>query len=119
MRAQEFRAVQRAFNKKALFSEYSFIAFDVTDHLFMRTSRRQIVSHSSGVNRLRVFRGRIFREFQEGSRENASGPFSPSPFRPFSPPFSPGLHPSAETRKLGTGYHSLTGNCQRSFPSAY
>ena len=24
-----------------------------------------------------------------------------------------GLHPSAETRKLGTGYHSLTCNCQR------
>jgi hypothetical protein len=30
-----------------------------------------------------------------------------------------GLHPCAETRKLGTGYHLLTSHCQRSFPSAY
>ena len=29
-----------------------------------------------------------------------------------------GLHSVTATRKLGTGYHSLTSNCQRSFPSA-
>src|ERR1019366_7232013 len=30
-----------------------------------------------------------------------------------------GVNPVAETRKLRTGYHSLTGNCQRSCSSAY
>jgi hypothetical protein len=36
--------------------------------------------------------------------------------RPF---FYTGVNPVAETRKLRTGYHSLTGNCQRSCSSAY
>src|ERR1039457_4070751 len=30
-----------------------------------------------------------------------------------------GVNPVAETRKLRTGYHLLTGNCQRSCSSAY
>src|SRR5260370_20084166 len=30
-----------------------------------------------------------------------------------------GLHPSTETRKLVTGYHSLTNRCQRFAPHAY
>jgi hypothetical protein len=30
-----------------------------------------------------------------------------------------GLHPCAEARKLGTGYHLLTSRCQRSIRSEY